>query len=70
MALLLGTVINMKHDFRPTDFVILEVLTENEWRKIRCRYSRVERTLAKIYRENRVRGSMVSLDKNHFNYYG
>ncbi len=63
MALFLGTVIIMKHNFRPTDFVILEVLTENEWSKIRCRYSSVERTLAKMYRENRVRGSMVSLDK-------
>ena len=52
----------MEHQFKPNDFVKLEVLTDREWRTIHCQYYQVERYLFRFYREGLVRGSKVSLD--------
>ena len=53
----------MEYKFKPSDFVKLEILTESEWRTIRCQYYQVDRHLFRIYREARVKGSRLSLDK-------
>ena len=57
----------MAHQFNPSDFVKLEVLTDKEWRTIHCDYAQVEYKLFRFHREGIVRGSRITLDNQSRN---